>query len=538
MVAASAPGRVLVLLGPLLLARCVLCARVDENSAVRSVLENVVGAPAASRFELTVDTDSSWPCHSPVGECVHLADAADGKVAIEGSSVSSLAFGVGAYLRDSCNVTLTWVKTGGMADAAARCGDPANLPKVGTAITHAREAKWTYYQNVVDASYSFAWWDWQRWETEISWMALSGINLALVYTGQELVLRQLYQEFGINVSSARGSAAYFNGPAFLSWARGQRQADTGGLDAYTNDTETGALPNWWIDAQGELGKKQAKRMRELGITTILRGYEGNVPEGIRQKYPEANITATKAGPLGQAWQLDALDPLFAKLSDRYMQILISTFGTDSFYQADGSFSAQAMPWLAAEVEVSSRSADEPLIQQASARPACRFSGPHNGSYIGNCAPATGPDRCGVARNYTLAEAQAACQVEQSCGGVTLQCGDGSPGCVYTTRANRILSPAPPKEPATSWLIENVVACHGPAPPPPPPPPGPPPPPPPPDPASATRYSQAAYAGMARTDPNATWVYQTWGWHWSEKTAGEHALLKGVSAATDCNPVPF
>jgi alpha-N-acetylglucosaminidase len=70
----------------------------------------------------------------------------------------------------------------------------------------------SYYQNVVTSSYSYAWcvvtlqpvsppaqwliavklltlcrasrWDWERWEREIDWMALNGINLPLAFTGQ------------------------------------------------------------------------------------------------------------------------------------------------------------------------------------------------------------------------------------------------------------------------------------------------------------------------------------------------------------------
>ena len=38
---------------------------------------------------------------------------------------------------------------------------------------------------------------------------------------------------------------------------------------------------------------------------------------------------------GRAW-IDALDPLFAKLSDAYMKILIEDFGTDHIYAADGA----------------------------------------------------------------------------------------------------------------------------------------------------------------------------------------------------------
>ncbi len=45
--------------------------------------------------------------------------------------------------------------------------------------------------NVCTASYSMAWWDWRRWEEEMDWMALSGINLALAFTGQEAIWAQL-----------------------------------------------------------------------------------------------------------------------------------------------------------------------------------------------------------------------------------------------------------------------------------------------------------------------------------------------------------
>lgn len=46
-------------------------------------------------------------------------------------------------------------------------------------------------------------------------------------------------------------------------------------------------------------------------------------------YPDSNIS--KVGDT--SWLLDALDPLFAKLSDSYMELLIKRFGTDHYYQA-------------------------------------------------------------------------------------------------------------------------------------------------------------------------------------------------------------
>ena len=57
---------------------------------------------------------------------------------------------------------------------------------------------------------------WDRWQTELDWMALRGINLALMYTGQEKVLADLYLQFGIDLQHETGAAAFFNGPGFLS----------------------------------------------------------------------------------------------------------------------------------------------------------------------------------------------------------------------------------------------------------------------------------------------------------------------------------
>lgn len=54
---------------------------------------------------------------------------------------------------------------------------------------------------------------------------------------------------------------------------------------------------------------------------------------LKTLYPTANISGS-----GASYLLDALDPLFTKLSDAYMKDLIKTFGTDHYYQADGCVS--------------------------------------------------------------------------------------------------------------------------------------------------------------------------------------------------------
>jgi len=52
--------------------------------------------------------------------------------------------------------------------------------------------------NVCTVSYSMVWWDWNRWEQEIDWMAMNGINLALAFTGQEYIWYKLFNSYNLD----------------------------------------------------------------------------------------------------------------------------------------------------------------------------------------------------------------------------------------------------------------------------------------------------------------------------------------------------
>ncbi len=52
--------------------------------------------------------------------------------------------------------------------------------------------RFRYYQNVCTVSYSFVWWNWTRWQREIDWMAMTGINFPLAFNGQEAVWNKVW----------------------------------------------------------------------------------------------------------------------------------------------------------------------------------------------------------------------------------------------------------------------------------------------------------------------------------------------------------
>ena len=39
-----------------------------------------------------------------------------------------------------------------------------------------------------------AFWDWDRWEKEIDWMAMQGVNMPLAFTGQEAIWDTVYRQ--------------------------------------------------------------------------------------------------------------------------------------------------------------------------------------------------------------------------------------------------------------------------------------------------------------------------------------------------------
>mmetsp|Transcript_81842 Transcript_81842/g.253998 ORF Transcript_81842/g.253998 Transcript_81842/m.253998 type:complete len:873 (-) Transcript_81842:104-2722(-) len=293
--------------------------------------------PAASRSEL----------------CFELRDAesgsgAPGEVLVRGTSAVDIARGAAHYLRAFCNMSFAWARAGGNQVAL-----PARWPRVGSQpVVRWRLRDISYGFNVCTFSYSHVWYSFdgstaaggveENWENLIDWMALSGINLALAYTGQEEVYRKVYSSFGINSTVF---AAWSNGPAHLTWSRGQSMHGVGG-----------PLPQSWMEEQWVLQRRILRRMRDLGITPVLPAFQGNVPPLLAELHPAANITVQKAhwGGGRAAW-LDATDPLFQAIGDRFMQQVIADFGVDTdgdgvgdatehWYEADGYFAAGDPPW--------------------------------------------------------------------------------------------------------------------------------------------------------------------------------------------------
>ncbi|XP_019154371.1 PREDICTED: alpha-N-acetylglucosaminidase-like [Ipomoea nil] len=249
------------------------------------------------------------------------------EILISGTTAVELLSGLHWYLKYWCGAHISWSKTGGVQLTSVP--KPGSLPHVQDAgIIVKRPIPWSYYQNAVSSSYSFAWWDWERWEKEIDWMALQGINMPLAFTGQEAIWQKVFMSFNISASDLND---FFGGPAFLAWSR------MGNLHGWG-----GPLPQSWLDQQLVMQKKILARMYELGMTPVLPAFSGNVPAALTQVFPSAKITHlsnwfTVHGDSRWCctYLLDATDPLFVEIGKAFVREQLKEYGRSShIYNCD------------------------------------------------------------------------------------------------------------------------------------------------------------------------------------------------------------
>ena len=275
--------------------------------------------------------------------CFSLSGGGPERVKIVATSGPDLARGLATYLRSTSSYSFSWNRTGGVAGPPQDILDlPVQWPEVAKfpiVTLQYRAVDVSYYQNVVASSYSHVWWSEEDWQRFTDWMALSGINVALMYGATELLEQSVFARFGVNKS-------YFgnwsNAPAWLAWSRGQSMHGVG-----ENSEHLPAFSNF-LTSQFDLARKRVGMLRALGITPVLPAFQGNVPPLLKTLRPGANITVQGSGRHWAAW-LDSLDPLFGDIGDAWMAQLKQMYHPLDFawFEADGYFTAGRPPWMQA-----------------------------------------------------------------------------------------------------------------------------------------------------------------------------------------------
>lgn len=248
-------------------------------------------------------------------------ESAGEKIELRGNNGISIASALNYYLKNFAHCSITW--------NGSNLQLPANLPAVKQKVVKESPYKYRYYLNYCTFNYSMSWWNWDRWQKEIDWMALNGINMPLALTGQNAVWNRVYQSMGLTQNDLKG---FFSGPAYFSWFW------MGNLDGWD-----GPLPQSWMQSHEVLQKKILASERVLGMTPVLPAFTGHVPPALQKKFPAAKFRNTSwGGKFDDVYLLDPSDPLFTRIGKAFIDEQTKTFGSDHLYSAD-TFNENAPP---------------------------------------------------------------------------------------------------------------------------------------------------------------------------------------------------
>ena len=319
------------------------------KSAMQPVIDlvnRIGGVGTADNFKFVLD-----PTLHQTQE-TFVIGAEDGKILIKGTTISAITTGIGWYLNHIAKVNIAWnslnEKTVDFGKTGAAYVENINLPLPTTTETHTSDAKYRYYLNTCTFGYSMTSWTWTRWQQEIDWMALHGINMPLQLVGMEEVWRKFLtledangnRKYGYTDEAAK---AFVAGPAFIAWWAMNNLEGWGGTAPGTKSGGTwegagGVQDDAWYVRQKNLSNSIVTRQRELGMQPVLPGWSGMVPTNFAAK----SGYATRGN--GGNWAGDFVRPLllntsigaekYAEIAADYYACLKDVMGESQYYSMD------------------------------------------------------------------------------------------------------------------------------------------------------------------------------------------------------------
>ena len=315
---------------------------VENPDAVVALVKRIGGNGVEKKFHFVLD-----PSMNSRSEVFSIGGEG-GKIQIKGTTISAITTGLGWYLNNIAKINIAWNSLNEKTVSGDAYADLSNIPVPTAEETHTSDAKYRYYLNTCTFGYSMTSWTWKRWQQEIDWMALHGINMPLQLVGLEEVWRKFLtmeqggkRKYGYTDAEAK---AFVAGPAFIAWwamnnLEGWGGTGTGSKSGYNNLAGAGGVQDdAWYVRQKNLAKQITERQRELGMQPVLPGWSGMVPTNFASK----SGYATRGN--GGNWAGDFVRPLllnvnigadkYAAIAADYYACLKDVMGESQYYSMD------------------------------------------------------------------------------------------------------------------------------------------------------------------------------------------------------------
>lgn len=280
-------------------------------STARAVIERTTQQPSkAIKLQLI-------PKHN--GCDVFEQEVINGKLILKGSSGVALSRAFYDFIKNNNYGQVGW--SGSRIDLP-QSFDGAKTRNVISPVEH------HFYFNVVTFGYSTPYWDWERWQKEIDWMALHGIDMPLALVANEAISTRVWKKLGLTDDEI---SAYLVGPAHFPW---MRMGNISGIDS--------PLPTGWHDDQVALQHKILDRMKALGMKPICPGFAGFVPQTIKRIYPGVKLVETSWNVFHN-WMISPQEELFSQIGKMFIEEWEKEFGKNDHYIVD-SFNEMDVPF--------------------------------------------------------------------------------------------------------------------------------------------------------------------------------------------------
>ena len=313
---------------------------VENPDAVVALVNRIGGTGTDDKFKFILD-----PSMNSKNE-VFSINGEDGKILIKGSTLSAITTGLGWYLNNIAKINIAWNSLNEKTVSGAAYADLSNIPVPTAKETHTSDAKYRYYLNTCTFGYSMTSWTWKRWQQEIDWMALHGINMPLQLVGLEEVWRKFLtmeeggkRKYGYTDEAAK---AFVAGPAFIAWwamnnLEGWGGTATGSKSGYSDLAGAGGVQDdAWYARQKNLAKQITDRQRELGMQPVLPGWSGMVPTNFALKsgYATRGNGGNWAGDFVRPLLLSVNNSNYAEIAADYYKCLKEVMGESQYYSMD------------------------------------------------------------------------------------------------------------------------------------------------------------------------------------------------------------
>lgn len=248
-------------------------------------------------------------------EFFEISKCAD-KVKIIGSSGVNIAAGINHYYKYFCSVHISQVGN--------QIKMPEELILPEKPVRRRTPMKVRYSYNYCALSYTMAFWDEEKWQKELDWLALNGVNAVLDITAQEEVWRRFLLRLGYTMDEVK---AFITGPAYYAWFNMANIYAVGG-----------PVHDGFFKKRTDLARKNQLYMRKMGMQPVLQGYSGMVPTDIKEHIKGAPVIAQGLwNALSRPYMLKTDSETYIRLAEIFYDCQKKVFGDITKYFATDPF---------------------------------------------------------------------------------------------------------------------------------------------------------------------------------------------------------